>query len=1229
MLNWTSAPAATIQAGVIERQFVAITEGNRAAYVWPLVVELYQPVTPDVWELACQQATTFPFVEWPATAHNTTLHNDYTLPFPEIPEGNDAVYKLVFDNDVMLDAAVTTGANGKVALYTSDFNGEGGPMAHNYYTGIGLGGGGGAATPYEAQIGNGTSTTGYMPFYCFYNYSISQQLFTAAELEEAGVTSAQMTSLSWYCTASNGNLQSDITIWIANVDATDIGTNSTITNGMSKVYTGNMTPIANAWNEFVFNEGNFAWDGHSNILISVQRNNGAWASGINWQCGAQNFTASGYSYNDSQGAYNMETTSYTFGTSGSSYGGTTTNRANIIMKGGNREGVNRDITVNFEDQQIPADWNNDATYPWVVVSENGSYVMKSSNSGVSSSSSTISATYDFYSAGTISFDALCMGEGTNTIWDKCIFSIDGVAQFTNGANVAGWNNYTFNVNPGTHTFTWSYTKDSSVNPTGDCFMVDNVIITGMDEPLPEPELTYSYGPVIEDLALRAGTYYLVASSTDPDFEVTINAQNMPCPEVEGFAFNPSPVDDAEGIEPNRVTLRWNIPNFATGWRIFFGSTYYPAAGQPGTIVYPEDGSFSPAMANSFTVNNLWNNSHYFWRVEFNNDGCPQGVSSPVWGFTTHLNIPQNLYAEDETIFNDESVVLHWTAVADRTYRTYNVYRSADGVNFEMIGNTQMNNINATTYTDGPLAYNIDGYTYYVTAFYDEGESAPSNMVNVKVSGRGNVEGHVYEQDGATGIAGATVTMEGQDEYGVNHTYTFTTNAQGAYSGAVYAGNYNGQAAKDGYQTITAPVQGNPIAITYNTTTSPVDYVLDENFDPVCAVIAQYYPDSTDINAPYVKVYWGCGLPGSEIVEPFETGDFSLFDWQLDPTYPWTITTNDPYEGTYCMKSGGAGVANVVSNMTVTVDIPADGLMSFFGKISCESNWDYGYFYIDGVQKGSYTGAGNWAEKHFDITAGTHTFQWQYTKDGSVNSNDDCFYVDYITFYKQPAPAVPGMTYDFEDHTMQGWTSVDADGDGYGWMVGSELMSGVAGHNGSADFVFSQSYNNSIGVLYPDNYLVSPQVQLGGIVQFYACAQDASYAAEHFGVAVSTTNTNPSSFTTVQEWTMSAKSVAAPAGKPVKESRSGRAQGNWYEYTVDLSAYSGMGYVAIRHFNCSDMFYLDVDDITIGEPGAKAGNDRAFAYYRIYRTNCYNDGPYTEENTVLLATVECPTPSTST
>ena len=1195
-------------------QMVAIYGTGRTARVWDIVAEPYDPAVPDVWELACEEATTFPFVEWPATAHNTTLHNDYTLPFPEIPEGNDAVYKLVFAQDQMLNAEVTSGADGKVAIYTEDFYGEGGPMATNNYTGPQIGGGP-AAAGFEAQIGDGTNTLTYFPFHTLWNYSLAENLFLASELTEAGVTTAPMTSLSWFVSSTSCTTpQNGISIWMGNVSDAALTSTSHTTAGMTLVYTGSDILPVEGWNEFVFNEGNFAWDGQSNVLILCQRQNGSWQGSVSWQTHNPGFAATCYAYTDTAPGYDATSQTYSMTTS-------TTNRANIIMKSDRSRVADRAIvTYDFENQQVPAGWDNTSSYPWTVVEGNGGYVLKSGNGGVASSTSTISATFELATDGTISFDAECMGEGTGTAWDKCIFTLDGAQQFSYGAHVSGWNNYSYEVAAGSHTCTWTYSKDSSVNPTGDYFMIDNVTIaTAGGDPTPGPiAYDYSFGPVITNMPVEAGTYYLVASSTDANFQVTINAENMPCPQVEGFAFNPTPADDEDGIEPGSVTLRWNIPSYATGWRLIFGTTYYPDPNHPQTVMYPEDGSFSTTLANSYTVRNLWNNTNYFWRVEFNNAGaCPEGVSSPVWGFTTHLNIPQNLTAVDYTVFDDETIVLNWNAVVDRTFRTYNVYR--DGA---LIGSTQVNNIGNATYTDGPLAYNMAGYTYYITAVYDEGESAPSDPVTVKVSGYGNVNGHVYEQDGTTGIAGATVTMVGVDEFNVNHTYNFTTNAQGYYSGHIYAGYYDGQAAKEGYQTIEAPVQGNPIVMVYNQTTSPVDYILDENFDPVCGVIAEYYPDSLDPQSPYVKVYWGCGLPGSEIIEPFETGDFSLFDWQVDPTYPWTITTTDPYEGTYCMKSGGAGVANVVSNMSVTVNIPADGLMSFFGKISCESSWDYGYFYIDGVQKGSYTGASAWSEKVFDITAGDHTFMWQYTKDGSVNSNDDCFYVDYITFYKQPAPPVPGMTYDFEDHTMQGWTSVDADGDGYGWRVGSEVMSGVNGHNSSADFVFSQSYDNSYGVLYPDNYLVSPQVQLGGIVRFYACAQDANYAAEHFGVAVSTTNTNPSSFTTVQEWTMSAKSVGE-GGKPVRNSRSGRAQGNWYEYTVDLSAYSGNGYVAIRHFNCSDMFYLDVDDITIGEPGKGIAETRSLNHYRVYRTSCYNDGPYTEENTVLLATVWVP------
>ena len=117
-----------------------------------------------------------------------------------------------------------------------------------------------------------------------------------------------------------------------------------------------------------------------------------------------------------------------------------------------------------------------------------SYCIKSGNGGVASSTSTISATVEYANDGTVSFIAECKGEGTSTIWDKCIFELDGTEKFCYGANHPGWNEYSYDVAAGSHTFTWKYSKDSSVNPTGDYMMVDDIVFqyeggAGGDDPI--------------------------------------------------------------------------------------------------------------------------------------------------------------------------------------------------------------------------------------------------------------------------------------------------------------------------------------------------------------------------------------------------------------------------------------------------------------------------------------------------------------------------------------------------------------------------------------------------------------------------------------------------------------------------------------------------------------------------------------------------------------------------
>ena len=149
------------------------------------------------------------------------------------------------------------------------------------------------------------------------------------------------------------------------------------------------------------------------------------------------------------------------------------------------------ITANF-DNGIPADWDNDATNAWTVVDGH----IQSGNAGVASSTSSISVTVTYPAAGTISFDFWSRGEGSDSNdWDKCRFYIDNELMFDYGAH-SEWESYIAEVTAGAHTFTWTYKKDSSVNPTGDCFIIDNVEMksgeTNWNQPIAVEDATYTF-----------------------------------------------------------------------------------------------------------------------------------------------------------------------------------------------------------------------------------------------------------------------------------------------------------------------------------------------------------------------------------------------------------------------------------------------------------------------------------------------------------------------------------------------------------------------------------------------------------------------------------------------------------------------------------------------------------------------------------------------------------------
>ncbi len=137
-----------------------------------------------------------------------------------------------------------------------------------------------------------------------------------------------------------------------------------------------------------------------------------------------------------------------------------------------------------------------------------------------------------------------------------------------------------------------------------------------------------------------------------------------------------------------------------------------------------------------------------------------------------------------------------------------------------------------------------------------------------------------------------------------------------------------------------------------------------------------------------------------IIENFETGDFSSFDWQFG-TSPWEISETAPYEGSYCAQSSDIN-DNGSAEIHLTTTVPADGQISFYYKVSSENNYDFLHFYINGNEMDSWSGDVDWAQATYDVQAGENTFKWEYTKDGSVSSGDDCAWIDQIVF-----PAIAG------------------------------------------------------------------------------------------------------------------------------------------------------------------------------------------------------------------------------
>ena len=145
------------------------------------------------------------------------------------------------------------------------------------------------------EIGTASSTNSYLPTYNYYNYSLTQQIYTAAEIGMAGTINSiafyndgaeKTRTLDFYLKATTKSSFSSKTDWIT-VSASD------------KVFSGSVTMTAGAWTFITFTTP-FEYDGTSNLVLVVDDNTGEWTNSPHMACSVFNTDENQaiYIYND-------------------------------------------------------------------------------------------------------------------------------------------------------------------------------------------------------------------------------------------------------------------------------------------------------------------------------------------------------------------------------------------------------------------------------------------------------------------------------------------------------------------------------------------------------------------------------------------------------------------------------------------------------------------------------------------------------------------------------------------------------------------------------------------------------------------------------------------------------------------------------------------------------------------------------------------------------------------
>ena len=122
--------------------------------------------------------------------------------------------------------------------------------------------------------------------------------------------------------------------------------------------------------------------------------------------------------------------------------------------------------------------------------------------------------------------------------------------------------------------------------------------------------------------------------------------------------------------------------------------------------------------------------------------------------------------------------------------------------------------------------------------------------------------------------------------------------------------------------------------------------------------------------------------------------------------PWAGHTVVTHDGVDAARSGR--ITNSQHSAMETM-VNGPGTLSFWWKVSSETNADVLTFAVNGVVQQTISGEVDWQKFTLDLPAGAQFLDWNYAKNGSGSAGADRGWVDQLTFVPPGAVIIPTNT----------------------------------------------------------------------------------------------------------------------------------------------------------------------------------------------------------------------------